>query len=662
MSSTTISATLRVLVGTALAAAALLAMDAVPAHAAVVTAAPAYPIANATPGPPPIPALPAAGDTSPPAEQIADPVTAAASCVPWYQQSTYGQQWPATSTWWEYRCSYENDYYSNPCTSGACDAFCWYCYWETQDWTDYFYWDGSAAIFYGEVYSDNVVWEGDLAPPSSTTGWWDVATAAWYALAPTLSVSTSGGGTGEVTSDPSGIACGTSCQAIFDPGSTVTLTATPDGSSVFTGWSGYCTGTGACQVTIDQSHSVQATFKLKTFPLTVATAGPGHGLVYINPGATGCVGCQEPYDFGTSVTLTASPDTSSVFAGWSGDCTGTGVCRVTMDQAHAVTASFAQRSVNLSVSRVGSGSGQVSSEPAGIACGTTCQATFDAGSIVTLTATPDPGSTFTGWSGDCTGTGACQVSLDQARSVTVTFAQETFNLAVSVQGSGSGEVVSNPTGIGCGDGCQDTFGAGSIVTLTATPVAGSIFTGWSGDCTGTGACQVAMNEVRSVTANFALNSGPRASFTVTCTALKCTFDGRGSADSDGIIAAYIWDLGDGSRGSGPTISHTYPRPGHYTAILTVTDNSAASTSTSSLVSPIRLAARGYKQIGLEKVQLAWSGQSGASFVVARNRISIARVHANTYTNNINRKGPGTYTYRVCEAPTRMCSNTATVTF
>jgi hypothetical protein len=154
------------------------------AQAVVVGAAPTWPIpADAAAGPPPIAALPAATDAEPPADLIADPVTPAASCGSWTQQSNYGDRWPAGASWWEYRCSYADTYYYSDCTDGAaCDAFCWYCSWEMQAWTDYFYWDGSNAIFYGEAYSDSVVSEGDMFPPYSSADWWDAPTAQWYAL------------------------------------------------------------------------------------------------------------------------------------------------------------------------------------------------------------------------------------------------------------------------------------------------------------------------------------------------------------------------------------------------------------------------------------------------------------------------------------------------
>ncbi len=75
----------------------------------------------------------------------------------------------------------------------------------------------------------------------------------------------------------------------------------------------------------------------------------------------------------------------------------------------------------LSISLAGSGSGKVTSTQPGIDCGSTCSASFDQGSSVALTATATSGSEFTGWSGSCSGTGACTVSMDAAKSVTARF-------------------------------------------------------------------------------------------------------------------------------------------------------------------------------------------------------------------------------------------------
>ncbi|HUX97512.1 MAG TPA: hypothetical protein VMV47_17395, partial [Bacteroidales bacterium] len=158
----------------------------------------------------------------------------------------------------------------------------------------------------------------------------------------------------------------------------------------------------------------------------------------------------------------------------------------------------------LSVEKAGTGTGLVTSSPAGINCGVDCSEPYSFGSVVTLTATPDAGSTFTGWSGGgCSGTGTCQVTMNSVVSVTATFTIDQYTLSVGKAGTGTGLVTSSPTGINCGVDCSEPYNFGNVVTLTATPDAGSTFTGWSGGgCSGTGTCQVTMNSARSTTATF----------------------------------------------------------------------------------------------------------------------------------------------------------------
>ena len=86
-------------------------------------------------------------------------------------------------------------------------------------------------------------------------------------------------------------------------------------------------------------------------------------------------------------------------------------------------ASTAPTTYPLAVQLTGEGKGSVTSSPSGIDCGSSCQALFNLGTKVTLSATAASGSTFTGWAGaGCSGTGGCEVTMSEARSVTATFA------------------------------------------------------------------------------------------------------------------------------------------------------------------------------------------------------------------------------------------------
>jgi uncharacterized repeat protein (TIGR02543 family) len=114
------------------------------------------------------------------------------------------------------------------------------------------------------------------------------------------------------------------------------------------------------------------------------------------------------------------PAAGWAFTGWSGACTGTGPCAVTMSAARSVTATF-KPLYTLTVTKAGTGQGTVTNAQVGIDCGDDCTASVPAGTVVALTAAPAPGSTFAGWSGACTGTAGCNVTMAAAKSVTATF-------------------------------------------------------------------------------------------------------------------------------------------------------------------------------------------------------------------------------------------------
>jgi hypothetical protein len=165
----------------------------------------------------------------------------------------------------------------------------------------------------------------------------------------------------------------------------------------------------------------------------------------------------------------------------------------------------------LTTTKSGSGSGTIISNPSGINCGTMCSVSFLWNTSVTLSASAASGSKFVQWTGDCTSTSTtCTVAMTNNKSVTATFDTATITdiyyiLTTSHSGSGSGVITSSPSGINCGLICSVSFPWDTSVKLTASSSVGSVFTSWTGDCTGASTtCTVAMTDNRTVKAVFTL--------------------------------------------------------------------------------------------------------------------------------------------------------------
>ena len=295
-----------------------------------------------------------------------------------------------------------------------------------------------------------------------------------------LTVTRTGGGTGTVTSAPAGVDCGATCSHRFAIDTEVTLTAEAAPGTRFAGWAGACGGVDPCVVTMGGPVDVEAMFIPQR---TVTVAVTGAGVVQSGYGIDCGAQCSTIVDDGTTVDLQAYPDPGWVVAGWTEPgCTGT-TCLVDVRADRTVGVEFA-REATLIVTRTGTGTGTVTSTPAGVDCGPTCTGSFALGQTVTLVATPDAHAQFTGWSGACTGTGPCVVTMDLVTMVTASF-DAAYTLTVTRLGNGSGVVTSSPAGIDCGASCASAFTAGTAVTLTATATPGSLFTGWQRQATQT---------------------------------------------------------------------------------------------------------------------------------------------------------------------------------
>ena len=155
-----------------------------------------------------------------------------------------------------------------------------------------------------------------------------------------------------------------------------------------------------------------------------------------------------------------------------------------MNAAKGVTATF-DLLPELTVHGFGNGRGIATAT--GIRChvkvGETsgdCKEYYAAGTVVILTAAPNAGSVFTGFSGGgCGLSNRCQITMTSATAVTATFSL-VFDLTTAKNGSGTGAVTSTPIGISCGGDCTESYVDGTSVALKATPDFGSVFVSWNG--------------------------------------------------------------------------------------------------------------------------------------------------------------------------------------
>ncbi len=270
----------------------------------------------------------------------------------------------------------------------------------------------------------------------------------------------------------------------FSHGSSATITAIPDTGYSFTGWvgDGVLNSTSvSTSVSMTQNRSVEATFILNSYELEVS-AGDG-----------GSASGSGSFSHGSSVNITATPDTGYSFAGWVGDgiLNSTSVSTsVSMTQNRSVAATFTINSYDLNISAGDGGSASGSGS-------------FSHGSSATINANPDTGFIFKEWIGDGIidpTAPSTFITMDQDRNISAIFTARSIDRYLL-------RIDSIPPSAGYTSGAEE-YEFESNATISATPLTGYSFIGWSGEGikdTNLSSTSVFMNQERNITANFSIN-------------------------------------------------------------------------------------------------------------------------------------------------------------
>ena len=364
-------------------------------------------------------------------------------------------------------------------------------------------------------------------------------------------------GTAQVTSTPAGIDCrsessgyvsgGGTCSAEFPAGATVTLTATPLYGGRVEGWVEACAGQGqTCQLVMTRALMTSPRVVAKTFTLTIvgaanANSSGGFGSVDwfarprlscgVGPGGVSGGTCATEIPANQYAWISRDEfHRFTYFTGYSGCGPNLFDCMILMDGPKTLTAGWTAMEIIIAPGTGLNGTGKVTGAATNhlvgsFDCTITAAAVAGVCSVkwedftppmsITLTATPTGNSVFLGWGPGCTGAGpggnVCVIPVRRdAIEIRALFDVPTYLLSISAAGSGSGKVVYTPASITCTitAGVNDRFCAaffekGTNVTLTADPIDGSTFGGWSGACSGSAStCLVTMNATTRATARF----------------------------------------------------------------------------------------------------------------------------------------------------------------
>ena len=329
----------------------------------------------------------------------------------------------------------------------------------------------------------------------------------------TLTVEKQGTGTGTVTSSPAGIGCGATCSAPFTEGSTVALSGAPGTNTAEVIWAG-CTSVNLenkCFVKMSEAKTVTATFNLQQRPLSVSKKGTGTGTVSSSPAGIECgATCSANFTRGHARNPQRRPRPQlpgGPVVGAATRVNGEGKCVVTMSVAKAVTATFNLVSHQLTVSKAGTGTGTVTSSPAGIECGASCAASFEHGTTRHPDRNPGPSLRPRAVVGLRLGQRRRQVHRhDERRQGGNRHLPPPAPALGDEDGQRHRTVTSSPSGIECGPTCSAFFPKSSSVTLTGTAGLHSQAVKWTNcdSVNGQNKCIVTMSAAKAVSAGFEL--------------------------------------------------------------------------------------------------------------------------------------------------------------
>ncbi|MCH9663625.1 MAG: hypothetical protein K0U66_08215, partial [Gammaproteobacteria bacterium] len=362
----------------------------------------------------------------------------------------------------------------------------------------------------------------------------------------TLTVDFQGSGTGMVVATPGVSPAPTStifndATLVYLRGTTVSLNATPTGlganASVFNGWTGCDSVSGeTCLVDMNTSRTIVPLFFDQANQAPTVNAGPDQSITLSAVATLNGTVTDDALPTPPTLTTTwsevsgpgtvtfantATVDTTATFS-----APGTYVLRLTANDGAAstsddvtITVSAIPAQRTLTVTKTPTAGGTVTGT--GINCGSDCSHSVDEGTVITLTALPVSGFTFTGWTvtgnpaNPCPGTSTCTVTMNADRTVTTTFTVNPGLRTLTVTNNPATGGTVTGTGINCGSDCSHSVDEGTVITLTALPVSGFTFTGWTvtgnpaNPCPGTSTCTVTMNADRTVTTTFTVNPGLR---------------------------------------------------------------------------------------------------------------------------------------------------------